>query len=217
MTRLKDFLLHGALPLAWILLVWCALWRDFSVPNVAFGLVLAVLITTIFRMPRLYLSDRFNLWYALQFVVYFLWQVAAASFHLLVLAFSFGKPVTSAIVGVELRTRSDLFMTATSHALSLIPGSLVVDIDRANSILYFHVIDVKNPEDLTSYCLGAQKIEAMILRAAGHTDEYAALRAEEAAGEEQARSVASAHRRWEENDKPLPKHRSTVKKRREEA
>lgn len=175
MSKVKDFLLHGLPPLLWILLVWCALWQDFGLPNVAFGLVLAVLVTVLFPMPRLYLSDRVNLWYSLQFVVYFLWQIVVASSRLTVLALSFNKPVNSAVVGVQLRTRSDLFITATSHALSLIPGSLVVEVDRANSVLYFHVIDVNTTADALEYCLAARKIEAKILKAVGHSDEYKAL------------------------------------------
>lgn len=191
MSKVKDFLLHGLPPLLWILLVWCALWRDFSLPNVAFGLVLAVLVTVLFPMPRLYLSDRFNPWYSLEFVVYFLWQMAVASAKLTVLALSFGKPVNSAVVGVQLRTRSDLFITATSHALSLIPGSLTVEVDRANSVLYFHVIDVNNTAEALDYCVAARKIEAKILKAAGHTDEYRALLTEHPTEDTRAIQVVS--------------------------
>ncbi|MBM7051662.1 MULTISPECIES: Na+/H+ antiporter subunit E [unclassified Rothia (in: high G+C Gram-positive bacteria)] len=195
MKRIKDFFLHGLPPLLWILLVWCALWQDFSVSNVAFGLVLAVLVTVLFPMPSLYLSDRFNPWYAFQFMVFFLWQVALASFKLLFLALSFGKPVNSAVVGVQLRTKSDLFITATSHTLSLIPGSLVVEVDRANSILYFHVIDISTPQEAIDYCLMARDVEARILKAAGHSDEYRALLHEEPSDDTQAIEIVASFTR----------------------
>lgn len=195
MRQIRDFILHGLPPLLWLVLVWCALWQDFSVPNVAFGLLLSILVTYVFRMPRLYLSDRFNLWHSLKFLAYFLWGVAVASYQLAKLSFAFGKPINSAMVAVELRTRSDLFITATSHALSLIPGSLVVDVDRAHSILYLHVIDVDTPEGVEEYRVSAQKIEAMILRAAGHSDEYEALLREDVeTDEDYARTVAAAER-----------------------
>lgn len=195
MRHIRDFILHGLPPLVWLVVVWCALWQDFSLPNVAFGLVLAVLVTYVFRMPRLYLSDRLNLWYSIKFIAYFIWQIMVASFQLTKLAFTFNRPINSAMVAVELRTRSDLFITATSHALSLIPGSLVVDVDRARSTLYLHVIDVSTPEEVEEYRISAQKIEAMILRAVGHSDEYQALLREDAeTDEDYARTVAAAER-----------------------
>ncbi len=195
MRHIRDFILHGLPPLVWLVVVWCALWQDFSLPNVAFGLVLAVLVTYVFRMPRLYLSDRLNLWYSIKFIAYFIWQIMVASFQLTKLAFTFNRPINSAMVAVELRTRSDLFITATSHALSLIPGSLVVDVDRARSTLYLHVIDVSTPEEVEEYRISAQKIEAMILRAVGHSDEYQALLREDTeTDEDYARTVAAAER-----------------------
>ena len=38
-------------------------------------------------------------------------------------------------------------VTATGHVISLIPGSLVVEVDRSTSTLYIHGINVRNAED----------------------------------------------------------------------
>ena len=50
--------------------------------------------------------------------------------------------------GVQLRTRSDLIMTLGAIAISLVPGSLVLEADRERSILYLHAFATKRPEDV---------------------------------------------------------------------
>lgn len=171
--------LHSLPPIIWLALVWCALWQDFTLPFLAFGLVLSLLVVLVFRLPTLYLSNRFNLWFALVFVVNFLWQIAVASVQLTWLALTFRKPLKNSIVSVKLRTKSDLYLTAVSHTLSLIPGSLVVDVDRSQSILYFHVLNASTAADIARFRKQALDVEARILRAVGTSEEYRALREEE--------------------------------------
>ena len=69
----------------------------------------------------------------------FLAKVAAASFQVLYLAVVRGPRVSNALVAVPLRSHYDLLVTATGHVISLIPGSLVVEVDRSTSTLYLHV------------------------------------------------------------------------------
>ncbi len=68
----------------------------------------------------------------------FLAKVVAASFQVLYLAVARGPKVINAVVAVPLRSHSDLMVTATGHVISLIPGSLVVEVDRSTSTLYIH-------------------------------------------------------------------------------
>ena len=42
-------------------------------------------------------------------------------------------------------------MTFTAEAISLVPGSIVVDVDRQESVLYVHVINVRTEEDLEEF------------------------------------------------------------------
>lgn len=177
---LKSRLLHGIGPFLWLTFVWCAAWRDFGVPSIAFGAILALLILLVFRLPTLYLSNRFNLWYAIVFTVYFFYQIARASMEVLWTVLTFKRPLRNAVVAVQLHTESDLWMTAVSHAMSLIPGSLVIDVDRANSILYFHVLNSPNNDAAEKFRAEAHRIERMILKAVGTKEELAQIKEEEA-------------------------------------
>lgn len=174
-------LIHAVPSFAWLVFVWCALWQDFSLPFVAFGALLALLVMSLLRLPALYLSNRFNIVYAVQFVLLLAWNIAKASLEVMWLAATFRPPLQNSVVAVPLRTRSDLLLTAVAHTMSLIPGSVVVDVDRSNSVLYFHVLHTYTPDQMERFAQSVACFEALIIKASGSKDEYEALKAEEAA------------------------------------
>lgn len=178
MTREKISLRHELPLLVWLVLVWAALWRDFSPGNLVFGLLLAVLVTRVFYLPPVQLSGRFNILYALVFAFIFLWRVAVASFHVTLIALLRGPRICNAVVAVSLRSQSDLMVTATGHVISLIPGSLVVEVDRSTSTLYLHALDADTPEAVARIRDGVRATEAWLIRIMGSKAELATVRAE---------------------------------------
>jgi multicomponent Na+:H+ antiporter subunit E len=91
-----------------------------------------------------------------------------------------GPNVTNAVVAVPLRSHQDLMMTATGHVISLIPGSLVVEVDRSTSTLYIHGLNVKNAEDVENLRREVRAIEAGLIRVMGTREELDAVRLEAA-------------------------------------
>lgn len=169
---MKSFLMHWVPSVAWLTFVWCALWQDFKLPNLAMGILLSLLALAVFKLPTLYLSNRFNLWYALKFLVYLVWKIAQASVQLLWVAITFKHPLNNSIIAVQLRTSSDLWITAISHSMSVIPGSVVVEVDRTISVLYFHVINTETEEEINDFIKQVRTVETMILKAVGSREEY---------------------------------------------
>ena len=51
----------------------------------------------------------------------------------------------SAIVRVQLRVDSDLLLTVVAEVLSLVPGSLVLDLDREERTIALHLLHVREP------------------------------------------------------------------------
>jgi multicomponent Na+:H+ antiporter subunit E len=86
--------------------------------------------------------------------------------------------VTNAVVAVPLRSHSDLMVTATGHVISLIPGSLVVEVDRSTSTLYIHGLNVRNESDIAKLRREVQDTEAGLIRIMGTRAEVDALQAE---------------------------------------
>lgn len=173
--------LFNRLPLlAWLVVVWGALWQDFSPGNLAFGLLIAVGVSSVFYLPPVELGGRLNVLRAVVFALWFLKEVSVASIEVFYWAVVKGPRISNAIVAVPLRSRSDLLMTATGHVLSLIPGSLVVEVDRGTSTLYVHAMNAPTPESVEKVRRGIQDIEARLIRVMGSRADLAALKGEAA-------------------------------------
>lgn len=166
------------LPLViWLAVVWVALWQDFSVGNIVVGLLLAFAVTRVFYLPPVQLSGRFNVGYFLVFIFIFLWRVISASVQVIEVEITKGPRVKNAIVAAPLLTRSDLLITLTGHLISLIPGSLIIEVDRSTATLYLHALDVETAEDAQKIRDEVNSAEAWVIRIMGSKEELAALRA----------------------------------------
>ncbi|WP_255768702.1 Na+/H+ antiporter subunit E [Pseudarthrobacter sulfonivorans] len=178
MTRRRISLRQELPLLVWLVIVWGALWQDFSPGNLLFGALLAVLVARMFYLPPVELSGRFNILHAVPFALRFLGRVAAASIEVMYLAAVRGPKVINAVVAVPLRSRQDLIVTAVGHVISLIPGSLVVEVDRSTSTLYLHALNISTPEDVEKLREEVRSIEAGLIRIMGSREELEIVRQE---------------------------------------
>ena len=175
----KRISLRQELPLlVWLVIVWGALWQNFSPGNLLFGAIIAVVVARLFYLPPVELGGRFNILRGLAFALAFLGNVVTASFQVLYLAVAKGPKVISAVVAVPLRSHSDLLVTATGHVTALIPGSLVVEVDRSTSTLYIHGINVRTAEDAAQLRRSVRSTEAGLIRVMGTPAELSALNQE---------------------------------------
>jgi multicomponent Na+:H+ antiporter subunit E len=150
-----------------LVILWMLLWGSISWLNLVTGLVLAIVVTRVFFLPPIELSGRFHPWWALVFLADFSAKVVVASFQVAAQAFA-ARPVSrNAVIGVQLFTRSDLIMTLTAIALSLIPGSLVVEADRERSVLYLHVFSTPDDAAVEAARTQVMRIERQLVRALG--------------------------------------------------
>ena len=186
MTQKARMRNHPRIPLLkelpliiWLVLLWGALWQDFSLGNLVFGAIIAFVVTNIFYLPPVDLSGRFNILYAAGFGIRFLYKLVIASFHVLWLAVVQGPRIKNAVVAVKLRSHSDLLVTATGHALSLIPGSLVVEVDRSTSTLYLHCLGVNSQEAAEKVRDDVRATESWLIRMMGTREDLALVRAEQ--------------------------------------
>lgn len=167
------------LPLTlWMVVVWGALWQDFSAGNLVFGFAISLAIVATFKLPPVELSGRFNPWWALLFALRFIWQVVKASITVLFVAIVRGPTVQNAVVAIRMRSQEDLMATALGHVLTLIPGSFVVEVDRTSSTLYLHVLDIRDAAQAEAFRQEVRDIEATLIRFMGSREDLAALRQE---------------------------------------
>lgn len=159
----------------WLIALWMLLWGQFTVLSALTGLIVAIFVTRVFRLPAVELSGRVNFWWGFIFVVEFLWALVRGSLLVAYQVLTPGQP-GAAIIGVPLVTDDDLIMTHVAVTASLIPGSLIVDIDRDRRILYLHVIGVKSMEDVEKLRREVQHWEERIVRAVGSRAQLAVFR-----------------------------------------
>lgn len=158
-----------------LVLMWMALWREVSLMSVTSGLLFSVLAMRLFYLPPVELAGRFNVWWSARYVGYFLWHLAFASFQVAWLAVKPGPPPRTSIIAVKLRTRSDFLLTMVGLTISLIPGSLVAEVDRFRSTLYLHVLNTPTQRHVRKMRAQVRRIEELLIRAVGSRQEVRAL------------------------------------------
>jgi len=151
----------------WLVALWMLLWGQFTIVAFVTGVVAAVVVTRVFRLPPVELSGRVNLWWGLVFVLEFLVALVRGSLTVAWQVFDFRRQPGAAVIAVPLRIDDDLIMTHTAVTASLIPGSLVVDADRNRRILYLHVIGVRGDRDVERQRESILLWEERIVRAVG--------------------------------------------------
>ena len=160
-----------AVLLTGLVVLWCLVWGQFTVLSVVSGMVLAVLVSLLFYLPAIDLSGRVNLWYLVVFFVRLIADITRASIGVAWLVINPRYSPSSAILAIPLDTRSDLITTLTAESISLVPGSIVVDLDREQSVLYVHVINVQTDEDLEKFRAEVFATEKRLVMALGSKDD----------------------------------------------
>ncbi|NQX26298.1 Na+/H+ antiporter subunit E [Microbacteriaceae bacterium VKM Ac-2854] len=156
--------------------IWVLLWDDVSVLSIVSGFIVAVIVTRVFYLPPVEFSNRINLWFLVLFVLRLLWDIVVASLRVSWQVLTLPVPVQNAIIAVQLRSRSEGMLVWTTEAVSLVPGSLVIEVDPAQNILYLHVLGSVSPEQLEYARATVLATEARIVRAIGSKDDVARVR-----------------------------------------
>jgi multicomponent Na+:H+ antiporter subunit E len=170
-------LLHQLPLLAVLVVLWMLLWGDLSVLSVLTGVLLAIGVTRVFYLPAVALSGRFHVLAFAKLMAVFLADLVRASAQVASQALSPRGVRASAVVEVSLRSRSDFIVTLTAVITSLVPGSLVLEVDRERGVLFIHVLGATSQGDLDEARAHVLANEALLIRALGSRRDFARLRA----------------------------------------
>jgi multicomponent Na+:H+ antiporter subunit E len=173
-TARVSRLRHQLPLLVWLVVVWNLLWGTFSWANLLGGAAVALVVTTLLPLPAVEASGRFRPLAAMSFVGRFLVDLLISSVEVSWLAFRPGRH-RSAIITVQLRTDSDLLLTVIAEALSLVPGSLVLDLDREHSVMAIHLVQVRDLEHVERQRANVLGMEDRVVRAFGSAEDIARL------------------------------------------
>ena len=128
--------------------LWLFLWDHIDALTIVTGVLLAIAVTRVLYLPPVLLSGRFNPWRGLLLGLRMMFDVVVASLQVAFLAVNPRWQPMNAIIAVQLLTRSDLVTTLTAEAISVVPGTVVVDIDRERGLLYLHALGTRTQADI---------------------------------------------------------------------
>lgn len=161
----KPSLLRQWPTILWLTVVWVLLWGSLSWGNVIAGLLIAVAVTGLLRMTPVDFHGRVRPWGVIVLVTRFIWDLFKASFEVSWVALRPRHTPHGAVIGVQLRSHSDLYLTITAELCSLVPGSLVVEAHRLTGKLFLHVLDVEQVGGIEAARTVVLEQEERVLRA----------------------------------------------------
>ncbi|MFE7845491.1 Na+/H+ antiporter subunit E [Microbacterium sp. NPDC057407] len=164
----------------WLIALWMLLWGQLTWLAFLTGLIVAVFVTRVFRLPPVELSGRVNVFYGALFVLEFVIALVRGSLTVAAQVLDLRRQPGAAIIAVPLITDDDLIMTHTAVTASLIPGSLIVDADRDRRILYLHVIGVRTEAGVEAQRAAVLHWERRIVMAVGSRAQVEAVKTDAA-------------------------------------
>ena len=168
--------LRHQLPLLlWLVLVWNLLWGTWSWANLISGVLVALGVTLLLPLPPVVGGARIRPVALLRFLVHFVVDLVSSG---ALVAWQTVRPTgidRSAIITVQLRTDSDLLLTILTESLTLVPGSMVIDLDREHRTIALHILHVRDERDVERQRDAVLAEEDRVVRAFGSPDEIAAL------------------------------------------
>jgi multicomponent Na+:H+ antiporter subunit E len=172
---LRHRLRHQLPLLVWLVLVWILLWGTWSWANLFSGTVLALVVTSLLPLPPVVGGVRVHGVRLVRFVGWFLLDLVVSAAQVAWLTIRPGGISRSAIIRVPLRTDSDLLLTIVAETETLVPGSIVIDLDREARELVLHVLHVTDERDVERRRASVLAQEERVVRALGSDDDIAAL------------------------------------------
>ncbi|MEU8156736.1 Na+/H+ antiporter subunit E [Micromonospora sp. NPDC048986] len=164
-----------AVALGWLVVVWSLLWGDINWANLVGGLLVGAAVLVFYPLPAVSFGGRLRPWALLVFAGRFAVELVTASLHIARIAVQFGYRPRGAIIAVRLRVATDLNLALTAEVVSLVPGTLILEVDRDSGTLYLHVLDTHGPADLGVARARALAVERRIVRAVGSSSELRRL------------------------------------------
>lgn len=149
--------------LCWLMLVWVLLWGKVSPANVIGGLAVAAIVTWLLPLPVVPVEGRLHPLSLLRLIVVVAYQLVVSSLQLAWLAIKPGPPPLSAVLRARLSIKSDLVLALAVNIFTLIPGSMVLEVDQERRLIYVHVINVGNEKTVAGFYRQVEHIERLLV------------------------------------------------------
>jgi multicomponent Na+:H+ antiporter subunit E len=147
----------------WLVLVWILLWGTVSVANILSGLAIALLITLLLPLPVVPVEGRVHPLSLLRLIAVVAYELVLSSLQVAWLALKPGPPPLTAVLRAHLAIKSDLVLALAVNIITLIPGSIVLEIDQVRRMIYVHVLDVGSDRAVQRFYRQIAQMERLLV------------------------------------------------------
>lgn len=156
--------------LAWITVVWLALWGDLSWANVLGGLAVGTALLLVVPLPRPERVPRVSPVAAARYFLRFLRDLTVATAEVARQVFWPVERLRPAVVAVHLTTRRAGLLSLVANTITLTPGTMTLEVDEDAGVLFVHCLHL--PEGREGEVEEqARELEALGARALGIEEE----------------------------------------------
>lgn len=154
------------LTIAWITLMWCLMYGEFSWANLIGGFLVGFAIVMLFPLPALPIATMRIRWSsALGLVWFFIKDLVESSIRVSWIAVRPAPLPPAAIVNVPMRVQEDFVFSLAVSFLNLTPGGSVLELDIADRTLTMHILDASSTRQLQHSIDGIAELERRLIRA----------------------------------------------------
>ncbi|WP_024801835.1 Na+/H+ antiporter subunit E [Nocardia sp. BMG51109] len=158
--------------LLWLTLVYMALWGDLSFGNALAGLAIGTLIMIALPLPRAPVSGRLHPLSLIALIVVASYYALESSAQIAWFAIRPAGAPVSGVLRVRLSIRSDLVLVLCTDLMNLIPGTMVLELDRSTHTVWVHVLDVSSEAAVEKFYHVTHRLERLLIRSFERPEEW---------------------------------------------
>ncbi|MEW6101266.1 MAG: Na+/H+ antiporter subunit E [Candidatus Omnitrophota bacterium] len=149
--------------LVWLLLTW-----PIDIQHLLVGIFVAAFVSLLTGDMFIRRASHFKhasryIWFC-YYVPLFLWECLKANIDVALRVLHPKLPINPGIVKVKTRLKSDTGLTFLANSITLTPGTLSVDINQKEGVLYIHWIDVKATDEIAATEKIVKNFESILKR-----------------------------------------------------
>ncbi len=150
--------------LVWCLLSWVPDWQHLVV-----GVFIALFVSWItgdlfIKSSQMLKHPHRWLYFIFWYVPMFLWECLKANIDVAYRVVHPKLPIKPGIVKVKTKLKTDTGLTLLANSITFTPGTMCVDIDKDNGLLYIHWINVKDKDVDAATRIIVEKFEKILAK-----------------------------------------------------
>ena len=157
----------------WLTVVWVLLWGTFTPASVVGGVLVALLVTALFRLPLSRERLPVRPVRLLGLIGYLAYDLVVSGAEVSWQALRYGPDARAAIIAVPLLSTSDRVVTVMANALALTPGSMALQIDPDHNVWYVYSLGSRDHEGVQRARRRTLDMQRRVLNALGTPAELA--------------------------------------------